>query len=95
MPLVKLRRSRIENQANGAASPANQRSNGKGSPFSDTLPQGWRLIQRPRLVGEQPKSIFTETAWVGKVPIEVRLGPIRLRFHVRILPPWPDTNVVS
>jgi hypothetical protein len=83
-------RKPLINKTDATASPTDQRSNGKRASSRDKGPLGIHLVQRPPLVGEEPRSLgqTTETAWVGKMPVEIRLGPIPIRFHVRILPPW-------
>lgn len=76
------------NHADRTAPLADQHSHGKRRNSFRLVESPESLAKRKALAGKAPVGLLAEAAWVGDVPVEIRLGPIRLRFHARILPPW-------
>jgi hypothetical protein len=83
------------NHADRTASFADQHADRKRRNSFRMVESPESLAKRKALVGKGPVGLLAEVAWVGEVPVEIRLGPIRLRFHARILPPWPESNIRS
>ncbi len=75
------------NKTNGTTSLADQGSNGKGSAESLDSSVTFDLGEGKTITYEVPRARTTPYAITGKVPVEIRLGPIPIRFHVEILPP--------
>lgn len=92
MPLAKIRssgscvRKSFIDKADGTTSLADQGSNRKRTTDGLDAPVSFKLDKSKTLVGERPVGQLTNYAIVGKVPVEIRLGPIPIRFHARILP---------
>lgn len=83
------------NHADRTASLADQHSNRKRASGLPLVESPESLAKRKALVGKEPVGLLAEVAWVGEVPVEIRLGPLRLHFYARILPPWPESNTRS
>lgn len=84
---MRIRKSFV-NHADRTASPTNKHPNWKRRSNLRRVETPESVAKRKALAGKAPPGLLAETVWIGEVPVEIRLGPIPIRFHARILPPW-------